>query len=220
MSDGYYLDNDVVLKTCSYGVGTNLVALGTIDDVPPAILALARFTVRSRIERSRVLVDKAAAAADLGTVLERVRLLEPTTHEVEIAANLEEAATSANLSFDTGESQLVAMLLERGGLAFLTGDKRAARALRYLLPDLTQRLVCLEQVIYSVVASAGVEPLRTAVCREKESDRAIAICIQCSSPDVGVSSILQALESYTNSLRGETGDLLVSSAGISATKIA
>ena len=36
MSSGYYLDNDVILKTCSYGVGAELILLSTVDDLAPA----------------------------------------------------------------------------------------------------------------------------------------------------------------------------------------
>lgn len=129
MSDGFYLDNDVVLKTCSYGVGTQLVQLGTTGVLAPAILALARFTLRSRLERSRVLVDPRGASAQLDAVLAQIRLLEPTPKEVEIAADLEAAATEVNLSLDAGESQLMAMLMARGGLALVSGDKRAAKVL-------------------------------------------------------------------------------------------
>ncbi|WP_192249527.1 hypothetical protein [Mesorhizobium silamurunense] len=220
MSDGFYLDNDVVLKTCSYGAGAELVELSTTGNLAPAILALARFTLRSRVERSRVLVDAQNASAQLDAILAQLRFLEPTPEEVEIAADFEAAATKANLSFDAGESQLVAMLMARGGVALVSGDKRAAKAMSVVVPELERRLVCLEQVLHSIIARFGLEPLRSSVCREKSSDRAVTNCFQCSSQQVEAPSVLQALESYLRSLRSETGRLLVKSAGMSSAEVA
>ncbi|TPI76234.1 hypothetical protein [Mesorhizobium sp. B2-8-9] len=211
MSDGLYLDNDVVLKICTYGAATRLIELCTCAAQPPSVLGLARFTLRSRVERSRVLVDVANAKANLDIALAKVRFLEPTTEEVERAADFEAAASAANVSLDTGESQLVAMLLSRGGLAFVTGDKRAAKAVSMVLPMVRQKLVCLEQVLQSMIERDGLGPIRAAVCRERASDRAIAYCFQCSTRDVNLPSVVQGLESYTKALRSETGDLLVAS---------
>lgn len=220
MSDGFYLDNDVVLKLCSYGAGIDLVQVSTVDELPPAILALARFTLTSRVARSKILVEPAIASTQLQTVLSRARLLEPSQEEVEVAADLEAAATLANLAFDTGESQLVAMLISRNGLGFITGDKRAARAMSVILPQLEARLFCLEQILYTIVARAGVEPLRSSVCRERATDRAISNCFQCSSPDIEQGAILHGLASYSGALRSETGRLLAPNADMSGPEVA
>ena len=61
-----------------------------------------------------------------------VTLLNPTPQEISLAANLEEAAAKCAVELDTGESQLVAILLQRSGPLLLTGDKRAIRG--YLRP--------------------------------------------------------------------------------------
>lgn len=209
MSDGLYLDNDIVLKICTYGAAARLIELCTYAKLPPAILGLARFTLRSRVERSKVLVDAENAKANLDITLAGVRLLEPTREEIETAADLEAAASAANLSLDAGESQLVAMLLSRDGLAFVTGDKRAAKAVRMVLPKIRQKLVCLEQVLQTMIETDGLDPIREAVCRERASDRAIANCFQCASGGLDVPLVAQGLQSYTTALRSETGDLLV-----------
>ncbi|BCH35252.1 hypothetical protein MesoLjLc_71820 [Mesorhizobium sp. L-8-10] len=211
MSDGLYLDNDVVLKICTYGAATRLIELCTWCKLPPAILGLARFTLRSRVEKTKVLVDVANTRANLDIALAGARLLEPTPEEVETAADFEAAASAANLSLDAGESQLVAMLLSRGGLALVTGDKRAATAVSIVLPMIRKKLVCLEQILKTMIEGDDLGPIREAVCRERASDRAVAICFQCSSRNVEVQSVVVGLESYTNALRSETGDLLVAS---------
>ena len=219
MSDGLYIDNDVVIKACALGVGAELTELTTLSGVPPAILGLARFTLATRVNRSRALVDKVGAAAQLAIVLARVRSLEPTPSEVDFAAELEAAANAENLAFDTGESQLVAMLISRGGRAFITGDKRAAQAMAIVVPHLEERMICLEQVIHSIITRYGLEPLRSAVCREAASDRAIAICFQCSLQEIGPAEVLCALESYTSDLRKQIGKLLIGTVDMGGAKI-
>ncbi len=219
-SDGCYLDNDVVLKTCAYGVGADLVKMSTCGTLVPAILALAKYTLCSTVRRSRTIVDQSTAANQLCELLDRVRLLEPTPDEIMAAAELESAAMAANLSFDAGESQLVAMLIARNGLVFISGDKRAAKAISEILPELERRLACLEQVMHTLVTDLGLDPIRRAVCREVNADRATAICFQCASPQVDAAAVQSALVSYTNALRSDTGSLLVEGAGVSLTKIA
>ena len=219
MSDGFYIDNDVVLKACAFSVGVELTDLANLCGRPPAILGLARFTLATRVKRSKVLVDKVSAAAQLDIVLARVRALEPSPDEVELAAEFEAAANLANLAFDTGESQLVAMLISRGGRALISGDKRAARAMSVVVPDLEERMICLEQVLHSMVTRSGLEPLRSAVCLEAASDRAAAICFQCSSQEITPEEVLSALESYSSALRREVGKLLISAVNMCGAKI-
>lgn len=209
MSDGFYLDNDVVIKTSSYNAEQQLLLVTSTDKLPPAILALARFTCRTRIERSEKLVNKVSAIASLDAILANVRSLEPTDAEVQIAAEFEELAAEANLSFDTGESQIVAMLLQRDGVAFITGDKRAINALAYVSPGLEQKVASLEQLISSMLINSGLEPLRTAVCREKVTDIAIHNCFQCSAEEINISQVLMALKSYTDSIRPSAVQLLL-----------
>lgn len=216
MSEGIYLDNDVVLKVCSYGAARELLDVTSVDGTPPAILALARFTLRSLAERSRVLANKERAKRSLLVVLAETRALEPTPEEIERAADLEREAAEANLSFDSGESQLISMLLARGGVAFLTGDKRAVRAIAHILPSLAHRVGCLEQVVSSVLKRAGVEPLRSAVCGERSADRAISICFQCAQENIDLEAILAGLRSYSESLRAEVDHLLLEGDDISA----
>ncbi len=209
MADGIYLDNDVVLKACAYGVGPELIRLTTIDETLPAILAIARHTIASRVKRSRDVFGLPSVRSQIDVVLDQVRQLEPTGEEVELAADLEASATRANLSFDTGESQLMAMLLTRRGRMLASGDKRAAKAISVVLPCLACRLVCLEQILAMMVERVDPVGLRLAICRSTAVDRAISICFQCSRTELDAAEVRQALASYIGALRLETGRLLV-----------
>jgi hypothetical protein len=217
MCEGVYIDNDVVLKLCTYLVAEELVQVASMGTVPPAILTIAKFTLRSRVERSRTIKNKVAVRDSLELALAKVRHLEPTQEEIGIAADLEQQAAVLGLAFDAGESQLVAMLLKRNGSALVTGDKRAISALaRIKPPGIHRRIVCLEQFIASVAAQFGVDRIRVGVCVERNCDKAITASFACSSSTLALAELMVGLRSYINSLRTESGELLLSSDDLSA----
>lgn len=215
MPDGFYLDNDVIIKICSYNAEQLILAVTFEGQLPPAILGLARFTCRSKIVRSRIIVKKAEAIASFDALSAIVRCLEPTQEEVELAAQLEHSAADMGFSFDAGESQIVAMVIVRNGLAFLTGDKRAITALSHILPSLRHKVGCLEQVITSMLYVEGLDPMRDNVCREKATDQAVHNCFQCATDDIDVSKVVSALKSYTDNMRLCAGTLLLPSDDLS-----
>ncbi|WP_147407785.1 hypothetical protein [Rhodopseudomonas palustris] len=208
MSEGIYLDNDIVLKVCVYLAASEFLHTTFASGAPPAILAVARYTLRSIFSRKAKYSPEAREM--LERILSAVRALEPTEEEIEAAADLEERATAIGLEFDTGESQLVSMAFRREALALLTGDKRAIRALSKIEPSSARhRIVCLEQVASQIITTFGLQPLRNNVCSSPQCDRAISICFQCNSPEIEIDTILCSLRSYTESLRGETAELLI-----------
>src|SRR6185503_5833439 len=113
-------------------------------------------------------------------------VVEPIDEEQKFAAALELLAQREGLPFDTGESQLCAVLITRAVPQLLTGDKRAIAALARLL-DLEDRLEpargrvrCLEQLVRLLIDRAGIDHVRIAVCAEPSVDRALAMCFSCS----------------------------------------
>jgi hypothetical protein len=208
MSEGIYLDNDIVLKVCVYLAASELLHTTFASKTPPAILAVAQYTLRSIFSRKAKYSPKAREMLEI--ILSTVRTLEPTEEEIEAAADLEERATAIGLEFDTGESQLVSMAFRREALAVLTGDKRAIRALSKIEPGKARhRIACLEQAASQIIKKFGLQPLQNNVCSSPQCDRAISICFQCNSPDIEIDTILDALRSYTESLRAETAELLI-----------
>jgi hypothetical protein len=217
MSEGIYLDNDIVLKTCKYLAADNLVQVTSIEGTPPAILAVAEFALRSHVKRSKFLKHRGDVAAMLEATLQQVRKLEPTLLEIEDAADLEQRAMILGLAFDTGESQLFSMLMRRNAIALATGDKRAVKALNMIDPKVAkQRITCFEQVMATMLATFGLDQLRLAVCAAPDCDKAITACFQCSISTVDLRSVFEGLQSYLRFLRSETGDLLIPSLDLSA----
>ncbi|MCS3761591.1 hypothetical protein [Bradyrhizobium centrosematis] len=217
MTEGIYVDSDVLLKMCVYAAAAELVQVASANATEPAILLFAKFALRSRIDRARNINDKAAARKTLEVALSKVRQLEPTTEEIEKAAEFEERATAAGLSFDVGESQLMSVMQSRHAVALLTGDKRAIKAISVLFRDeMVERVACLEQVVATIIAQFGLERFRDRVCSERGCDKAITASFSCSSSSLSSDEVLIGLRSYIKSLRNGTGNVLISSDDLSA----
>jgi hypothetical protein len=150
----------------------------------------------------------------LCTALEQ---LEPEPDELAMAAALEEAATRAGLEFDTGESQLVAMLLAREARLLLTGDKRAIEAMAALRPEgLGARLGSLEQLMRVLIDRLGTEAIRSAICAERQADMALAICFACHRASCNHAEVEEGIASYCRDLARNAGAILIADVELSA----
>lgn len=199
-------DNDVVLKAASYRLAERLwhEQLG--------VLGAARFVLPRALDRGRGR-DKEAARIALDELLTSSEALEPTEHEVAIAAELERDAQRAGLALDAGESQLAAIVVERD-LAFLdTGDKRAIRAFAVLEHEacraLRRHLRCLEQLFMPLLEADDFAEVVAAVCAEPDVDTAITICFVCRSGGASSPEDVRAgLESYICDLERRAPEML------------
>ncbi len=217
MSEGVLLDNDVALKACAYRCQDNVVAATTRNGKPPAMLGIARFTLRSQLSRWGSIVDGDGAAGALEQFLAQIELVDPTGEEIAFAAELEEQAAAKSLQFDTGESQLVAILLFRSSSLLVTGDKRAVTALANIaLSGVAGRLACLEQLFIALLKKYPHEVIREQVCAEPRADKSITNCFACSAASVSAEDILSGLTSYTEHLRNASGDMLIADADLLA----
>jgi len=214
------IDNDVIIKIAAYSLGSEFVNKASVDDVPPALLSVGRFVARDRLTRSRRFKDGAAALKRFEAILPSLLLVEPTEAELVSAAELEAVAITSNVELDSGESQLLAILLTRAAKLLVTGDKRAIRAIATIAnTEVVGRVACLEQLVVSIVDLAGVDRVRELVCREPDADRAISICLHCTSGSpASQAEVMAALRSYVDHLRNDTAAVLLS--GISLSSLA
>ncbi|MBN8815976.1 MAG: hypothetical protein J0J06_11065 [Sphingomonas sp.] len=211
MSERVLLDNDVILKTASYALADETLAVTTVDEIPPAMLGVGRFVVRSRLARASNIADPARATAAFERMLTAMTLVEPDDAEMAAAADLEAEAIRRDLELDGGESQLLAMLANRACSLLVTGDKRAIAAMAIVAAaQAGSRVACLEQLIAHVVAVNGTAAVQPRICAEPNVDRAITSCFACSSPNPpGDADVLAGLASYTSHLnRSAPGVLL------------
>jgi hypothetical protein len=205
------VDNDVLLKAVSYGIEASVWPES--DDPPDlAVLGAARYVVGGYLARVDLIREDPDRA--LGELLGRAEELEPTDPELAFAAEIERAAQDRGLELDGGESQLAAIILERGLRTLETGDKRAIAAFEQLttnvgaLADLAGRLRCLEQIIHRLASQEEFDGRATAICGAPAVDKSLTICFSCHSGGAGRDSALEALLQYIEEIRGQAPSLL------------
>jgi hypothetical protein len=200
------VDNDILLKGACYRLLATLVAMKCGTE-RVGYLAAARFVLSKKIGRATLRGNAVEAQAELLNFLSEHEAIETTAEEQALAAILETAAQSLPVNLDTGESQLLAVLVLRTLPSLLTGDKRAIIAIERLLDATTGlseaagKITCLEQLVKLAILGSDPMATRTAICKEPEVDLALSVCFSCFSPDVTATSILEGIDSYISDLR-------------------
>ena len=203
------VDNDVVLKVACYSLHDEFLTATTISESPPALLGVGKYVVEGRIKRSRTLSNRDRAGASFDAILARAFMLEPDDEELALAADFETSAREKGLELDTGESQLLAIAINRRCCLMITGDKRAIRAIAVVCPEAVEkRIACLEQLIGQMVHLSGLPVVQAKVCSEPLADRAISICFGCSSGGTDAGNVLAGLHSYIRDLQNDAVGVL------------
>ncbi len=203
MPNGPIIDSDILLKVSAYRIADEcLDALHRFGE--PGALGLSHIIAHGQLSKCKKrhrLIDLEAASDELSKFLEALCKYEPTEPEIEIAAQLERASTDAGLFLDSGEAQLVALVLGRDLPFLLTGDKRAIKSLEAVLSrigrsgEAANKVLCLEQVIKALVAKSGMASIRGRICAEPDIDSTLKICFGCGS-EAAENAALEGLESY------------------------
>lgn len=104
---------------------------------------------------------------------------------------------------DAGEAVMLARLIEDPNTLFLTGDKRALRAVAAMddkiRATIAERVVPVECIIKCVLDAFGIDELRARVCTWKDVDKAVAI-VMGSRCDQAEASVREGLASYLGEL--------------------
>lgn len=210
MPEADLVDNDVVFKLSCYDLGAAFQETFEGREKPRR-LGLAQFVLPKKIWKSSRVRDKDAALRNLEVLLAWAAGVEPTDAELALAAEIEDIARTAHLAFDSGESQLLAVVLGRGPERLYTGDKRAIMALRAITVALAReeevagRVVCFEQVLMTLLELLGDKELAARVCREADVDKTAAICCGCASGTSHKSNMIEGFQSYIAHLREHSG---------------
>jgi len=209
------VDNDVLLKAlrldCAAIFWPSLTSIG--------VLGTARFVIRDRIKRGKLIDADPSMEYRAAALFDALCELEPTSDELDLANELEREAQRMALPLDAGESQLCAIVVERGLALLATGDKRAIESLEKMrgaapwLDKLAGRIRCLEQLVAAAVADPGVfAELCRRVCADTSVDRTLSICFGClggSSPSSA--DVAACLGSYIKAVRASAPTLLLRS---------
>ncbi len=208
----WLIDNDVLIKLSAYGLISELLDMAQ-PETRVGVLSSARFVSRSVMEGSDRFANRGSALSNLDQALSAVTELEPSTEEVALATELEEASMLAGVDLDVGESLLCAVAISRSAEFILTGDKRAVISAEELagsveaLSTLAHRFVCLEQIVASLVRQIGATEVAESVCAEQRVDTALAICAGCAIAERSEMDCA-CLASYVNSLRRSSPTML------------
>ncbi|MGB8768941.1 MAG: hypothetical protein WCC92_04960 [Candidatus Korobacteraceae bacterium] len=206
-------DNDILLKGACYGLLPEFV--GAVPGTGHiGILGASIFVVPSKIKKQSLRGDPAVVQTRFAAFVADNELLEPSCDEQSMAALFEATAQKLALNLDTGESQLVAMLVSRSLPWLLTGDKRAIAAIENLFDADTRLAVVagkirsLEHLIRDVLASGIVDQVRGAICAEPAVDKALSICFSCSGSHASSATVSEGLSSYIADLRSRAARVL------------
>ena len=202
------VDTDVVYKAIIYNLIKELIT-ERFEGQTSAILGAAPFLMRRKL--ARLPGDQAEAMiVRLEVLMATVEVLEPTEHEISLAASIEAAAQSANVALDAGESQLCAALLQRNLPRLITGDKRAIAAIEALLPicpelsGLCGRVYCFEQCVLDRLNQfGGYNLIRSSICNFPDLDKTLMICFSCLAQAQHEDHTRACLESYISDLRSK-----------------
>lgn len=199
-------DNDVLLKGACYGLIDRLVRAAPAITNQVGVLGAARFVVCGAIRKANLCTDRGTVEGRFLRFVDQAIELEPSSEELDMAAELEFQAQKLNLAMDVGESQLCAITITRNVPLLVTGDKRAIRSMEHLLRQeprlqaLGGRVKCLEQLMLSLLEEDPAD-VRGAVCAEPAVDKALTLSFSCSSSTASVESWAEGLRSYVGATR-------------------
>tara|TARA_R110002050_G_scaffold18850_2_gene54706 strand:+ start:19895 stop:20542 length:648 start_codon:yes stop_codon:yes gene_type:complete len=201
-------DNDIVSKLAQWSLLESLGDSYEVDSKAIGVLGALRFVIGPRLGR----LGRPDVVETFEHFLHNALILEPDDAEIELAANIEKIALDLNLDFDTGESILVSIAINRSTGRILTGDKRALSSLPKLssqLPILVQlkgHFDTLEHIVARMVKRLGAESIRDHICKDASCDKALTICFACGRSSPSTAAILDGLSSYTRSTAGASGN--------------
>lgn len=209
------IDTDVLLKTASYGLLTLLTQSKPFGASEYAMLGAAKYVVQGRLKKKLTGQDLTQAKEHFAHASQEISEIEPTEEEIRLAALLEGLAMELGVDFDTGESQLSAVLISRGCPLLMTGDKRAITAIGELrnheaCTTLIGRVACLEQTILWMTQSAGLESVQPPVCRLKQVDSSLTMSFGCYSGGAPMEACMEGLSSYIKDLHAKAPGVLIS----------
>jgi len=197
-----FVDNDVLLKAAHWQL---------LDDIPAfagttwgQTSALTSLIYRARRKDRKLFRTDESADALIACLAQTTELPAP---DVGVVAALQNA-----VGLDVGEVAMIAALCACPDAMFLTGDKRALRALA--APEFTGirkrvqgRILCLEQFLQYVADTHDCVHLAKCIEPYRDLDTAIR-CVIGTSAQINEHSVREGLASYVRDLQTDSGGVL------------
>lgn len=190
-----YVDADALSKLAHWNILPMLPALTgySWQDIA-TISSLKHRAGRSQESPDRKLFHTVEAAKLAFICISKMRpLTDPNTEIM--------ALFSESQQIDPGEALLLATTINDPLGTFLTGDKRALRALSQhdCAPKFTGRILIVEQIVMKCLQNKGREWLLENICPYVQIDKAIS-CILGNGCDGSIESIEEGINSYINEI--------------------
>ncbi|NIE82532.1 MULTISPECIES: hypothetical protein [unclassified Burkholderia] len=208
------IDTDVLLKTASYKLLKQLLALAPFESKEFGMIAAAQFVVTGKLKKKLKEPRLAEAKAHFQEAMSVIAAIEPRSEELALAAELESAAVAMGVELDLGESQICALMVSREMNLMMTGDKRAIRAIAALKEHTAcayahGKVACLEQLALWMIACAGLDAVQPSVCVLPAVDTSLTMALGCYSGGASLGSCHEGLTSYINSIQTEAPSVLI-----------
>lgn len=207
------VDNDVLVKGAAYELLDELFQVISTSNAEIGLLGASRFLVPGRLRKAQLNKEPEVAVLHFEDLVKQANTIEPTGEESRLAGELEFLAQKKNLSLDSGESQLVAVLILRSLNNLVTGDKRAIASLEEVagelinIEDIRGKVICIEQLFLRLVGKFG-QIISSEVCMEPHIDKALSICFCCHQSNSTSNQWLEGLKSYIENVRTKAPILL------------
>ena len=208
------IDNDIIIKGACYGLLPHFVAAVPVQLNDVFILGVAKYVIISRLRKARITRGAESAVRSFEDFIQYVQELEPDHDEEALAAEFEFHAQKNNLPFDAGESLLCAIVIKRSMSWFVTGDKRAIKAMQPVLTTMGKldalmgKVLCLELLVLRLIRNKNANEIRDSICAESDIDKALTACMSCTNERIGPDSWIEGLLSYINEVKRYAPDLL------------
>lgn len=202
-------DNDIVIKLSIFRCLKDLVAALGIGNSRIGVLGSLRYVAAPKLNA----LDDDEVYECFVRFIDQVSELEPDSIEVQLAAEIEEAAQRLNVELDSGESLLMAIAIRRGSDKLVTGDKRAVEAAAAVknhvgaMSLLDGLVMSLEQLAALLISAIGYDLVRSRICAHSNVDTAMTICFQCGRDAGSRTETQDALRSYHLDLCNKSGGL-------------
>ena len=197
------LDSDAAKKICQYELLPELLQALGCEVTSLAVLPQLKYQLKVK--------DDAKALSRLGTIeaVTQIRQLVTSAHEAEVTVDMANPVLElSGPDIDSGEAALFAAMLSETESKLISGDKRAFIALSKIdgepVDPLWARLLCFEEAIHVMIHKVDFAQVSSKVRARLDVDFAIANVFGRSKAS-SYDSVLEALQSYINSLVEATG---------------
>lgn len=199
-------DTDIIVKLCACDLmDAALECLGA-DMSEVRILDEARSLVRHNHEM---------LAAEYGPeALKRIKRFLKQCETVKSGPIKDQQRLGALMQVDAGEATLFNSTSNYDEFMVITGDKRSLRALGAasgiddIKDRLSARVYCLEQVVFEVIHTFGMDMVRPRLAAISGVDSSLAFIFQ-PGRQASNAALLARLRSQIDDLRVDAGDILV-----------